>query len=97
MALQSTDIDALLEKASNFVRSIRAEAINVKQSTNRADSQLSQFATDNQALIEAVGDLEGSSNPVDALQVAKLQKITSEVAILSAQIAAVKTAIDSQL
>lgn len=97
MALQSTDIDAKQEELAGVIRSIRAQAANVKTTTNRASSQLSQLTTDYAELIDAISDLGQSNNPVDQLQVAKMAKIVSEAQSLAVQINAVKTIIDANL
>lgn len=94
MALASTDIDAKLDQMAQSLRSLRASAQEVKQSTNRAVSELSQFSQTHSAVIEAVAELSGSSNPVAQLQAAKLAIISSEATALYAAVLAVKTGID---
>ena len=97
MALESTDIDAKQEELAGVIRSIRAQAANVKVTTNRAASQLSQLTTDYAELIDAIADLEQSGNPVDQLQVAKMAKLFSEAQALAVKINAVKSIIDANL
>lgn len=94
MALASTDIDARLEQMAQSVRAVRAAAQEVKASTNRAVSELAQFSQTHAAVIEAVAELSGSSNPVAQLQSAKLAIISSEATTLHAAVLAVKTGID---
>ena len=97
MSLESTDIDAKQEELAGVIRSIRAQAANVKTTTNRAASQLSQLTTDYAELIDAITDLEQSGNPVDQLQVAKMAKMVSEARALAVKINAVKSIIDANL
>lgn len=94
MALASTDIDARLEQMAQSLRSLRAAAQEVKQSTNRAVSELSQFSQTHSAVIEAVAELSGSINPVAQLQAAKLAIISAEASDLYAAVSAVKAGID---
>jgi hypothetical protein len=94
MALASTDIDARLEQMAQSVRAIRAAALEVKSSTNRAVSELSQFTQTHAAVIEAIGELAGSTNPVAQLQIAKLSIVSDEAAALYGAVSAVKAAID---
>lgn len=94
MALASTDIDARLEQMAQSVRAVRAAAQEVKVSTNRAVSELSQFSQTYAAVIEAIGELTGSSNPVAQLQVAKLAIVSDEASAVYAAVSAVKAAID---
>lgn len=94
MTLASTDIDARLEQMAQSVRAIRAAALDVKASTNRAVSELSQFSQTHAAVIEAVGALAGSTSPVAQLQTDKLSIISSEAQALYAAVSAVKAAID---
>lgn len=94
MALESTDIDARLEQMASSLRSLRAAAQEVKKSTNRAVSELSQFSTTHEEVIAAIGELAGSNNPVAQLQAAKLAIISSEATALYAAVLAVKTGID---
>lgn len=94
MALASTDIDEQLENMANNLRQLRVGSREVKRTVNRAVSELSQLATTYSDVIDAVSGLEGSSNPVDQLQAAKLAKITSEAADLFTKVRAVKKGID---
>lgn len=94
MALASTDIDARLEQMAQSVRAIRAAALDVKASTNRAVSELSQFSQTHSAVIDAVGELAGSSSPVAQLQIDKLSIINAEAQALYVAVSAVKAAID---
>lgn len=94
MALESTDIDARLEQMASSLRSLRTAAQEVKKSTNRAVSELSQFSTTHEEVIAAIGELSGSVNPVAQLQSAKLAIISSEATALYAAVLAVKTGID---
>lgn len=94
MALASTDIDARLEQMAQSVRTIRAAASEVKASTNRAVSELSQFTQTHAPVIEAIGELSGSTNPVAQLQVAKLDIIADEAAAVYTALSAVKASID---
>lgn len=94
MALASTDIDARLEQMAQSVRAIRAAALEVKASTNRAVSELSQFSQTHAAVIDAVGELAGSPSPVAQLQIDKLSIINAEAQALYAAVSAVKSAID---
>jgi stage III sporulation protein SpoIIIAA len=94
MALASTDIDARLEQMAQSVRAVRAAAQEVKASTNRAVSELSQFTQTHAAVIEAISELAGSTNPVAQLQIAKLHIIADEASAVYAALSAVKAAID---
>ncbi len=94
MALASTDIDARLEQMAQSVRAIRAAALEVKSSTNRAVSELSQFTQTHAAVIEAIGELAGSTNPVAQLQIAKLAIVAGEAGAVFTAVSAVKAAID---
>lgn len=94
MALESTDIDAKLEEMAGKLRGLRASAKQVRETTNRAVSELAQLNQTYSEVIDAVADVEGSSNPVDQLQVAKLARITSEGTDLYSKVSAVKNGID---
>lgn len=94
MALASTDIDARLEQMAQSVRAIRAAALEVRASTNRAVSELSQFSQTHAEAIQAVGAMEGSTNPVAQLQIARLAIVTGEAVGVYAALVAVKAAID---
>lgn len=94
MALASTDIDARLEQMAQSVRAIRAAALEVRASTNRAVSELSQFSQTHAEVIEAVGEMAGSTNPVAQLQAARLAIVAGEASAVFAALVAVKTAID---
>lgn len=94
MALNSTDIDAQLDRAAAELRSLRADAVGVRTLTNRAVSSLSQFSTTYSELIESVAALAGSADQVDSLQVSRLAKIQSEAADLFIKVQAVKNGID---
>lgn len=94
MALASTDIDARLEQMAQSVRAVRAAALDVKASTNRAVSELSQFSQTHAAVIEAIGELAGSTNPVAQLQTAKLAIVAGEASAVYTAVSAVKAAID---
>lgn len=94
MALESSDIDAKLDELAGLVRRHRRDAESVKTLTATAVSNLAQVPTTYDELIEAVGLLQGSSNPVDQLQVAKMAKLTQEATDLYAKINAVKNGID---
>lgn len=94
MALQSTDIDAALAAMAQTLLRLRAEGQQVKNTTNRAVSELSQFATDYAEVISAVQALSSSLDPVDQLQVARLAKVVAEATTLYTQVLAAKNVID---
>jgi hypothetical protein len=94
MALASTDIDARLEQMAQSVRAIRAAALEVRASTNRAVSELSQFSQTHAEVIQAVVEMTGSTNPVAQLQIARLAIVAGEASEVYAALIAVKTAID---
>ena len=94
MALQSTDIDAALDQMASVLRSLRSAGQEVKRTTNRAVSELSQFAQTYGEVISAVSALQASDDPVDKLQSAKLAKIVGEAQDLHAKVQAVKVGID---
>lgn len=94
MALASTDIDARLEQMAQSVRAIRAAALEVRASTNRAVSELSQFPQTHVEVIEAIGEMTGSNNPVAQLQIARLAIVSGEATAVYSALVAVKAAID---
>lgn len=94
MTLASTDIDARLEQMAQSVRAIRAAALEVRASTNRAVSELSQFPQTHAEVIEAVGEMTGSNNPVAQLQIARLAIVSGEATAVYSALVAVKAAID---
>ena len=97
MTLESTEIETQLEQLSTDIKAIRTQAIEVKKTTARAASKLSQMQSDYSELFASVNKLKNSDNIVDKLHVARLEKILAEGAALKSKIDIVKAAIDPEL
>jgi ABC-type transporter Mla subunit MlaD len=95
MPLESTDIDAKLEQLSATLRSSREQVNSIRQQTNATFSTMAQVDTNFADLLAAIAEIKDSTNQVDKMQVAKMNKMNGEVNRLKAKISSIKQSFDA--